>query len=149
MGTQKSYAGCWGILTPGRSHEDYIHPDDLADYGNYPLDIRVFHCLNSQSGYLTMRYDRETFRIKPEIFDEIPTPHFNFGESIYVRRKNGDIEKTSVAHITWHYKKSVPIYSVWLWDSKKKRCVLKGYLETDERLQKHNDIENNVAYGSL
>lgn len=94
-----------------------IHPDDLEDYKKQASSCRVYQCVEALE-YLTLRYQNKCYRVKEELFQIVPAPQFDFGQSVIIK-ENG--KKAVVSDIMWHYKSQQHYYLLVVENKKKSR----------------------------
>lgn len=107
--------------------EDLIHPIDLE---RYKERFRyhgwcLFYCILEDKEYITFKYKKELFRVKPKLYKRVSMPIFSYGDYLKLKKYPNAICK--VDDIRWHSDRSEPFYTLIV-DGKKK---LKRYYEEE------------------
>ena len=102
-----------------------IHPDDLEALRAFFAYGKVFHCSGEDPPFITLVHGSHEFRVKPSLFQPVPTPAYTVGQSIQLT--NGG--QLLITECNWHDKKNAPFFHITL-DGKKKS---KRYFEEDLR----------------
>ena len=114
----------WGIYPWFMEHGvDLIHPDDLEAFKKVANNGKVFEC-TEVNDYITLRYGNKYYRVKDKLFKPVPSPKYNFEESVKIK-ENG--ERVIITDIMWHYGKRKHYYLVSIGGKNKS----KRYLESE------------------
>ena len=118
----------WGIYSWSTLHgEDLIYPKDLEKAKKNELRGKVFHCIDSNDKYITLEYQNESYRVKPNLYEIFSGVIFPIGSAVKLKRypdMNGVIRD-----IRWYWDKKEPIYFITLNGKKKtKRYFLEDFI---------------------
>lgn len=106
-----------------------VHPDDLDDFRKLMPYGKVFFC-QSKNEFLVLRYQNSHYRVRPQLFSEVPAPEFTFGQLVHVR-ETGD--PAQIDEIHWHHQRAKPIFFVTFGGRRnKKRFWADDLAETSE-----------------
>lgn len=102
---------------------DLIHPDDIDAFKKEVSTCKVFECIE-EKGCITLRYNDKQYRVASKLFNPVPTPKYNFGEIVKLK-KNG--EEATITDIMWHYDKREHYYVIAIKNKRKS----KRYVESE------------------
>jgi len=116
----------WGLYKWFKEDgEHLIFPSDLERFMKFQAKSILFYCIDEDDQYITIKYKDETFRVKPELYKQVPTPKFKYGDKVKMI-ENPEIEAI-IDNILWHYDRNEPMYFIVV-NGKRKS---KRYWETD------------------
>jgi hypothetical protein len=105
----------WGLY-PWHGQSDaerqLVHPADLERLKFLWPYCRVLERLGDVSarGFIVLRYGADTFRVRPDLFQPVPPPAFDFGDEVCLRK---DPSRTGVIlDIYWHYQQGQPFFFI-------------------------------------
>jgi hypothetical protein len=124
-----SLAGSWGLHPPVEPGDPLVHPDDLDALVKLFAYGRVFHCVDDQDGWLTLRYGSTTYRVRPQHYRPVPLLSFDFGQ--LVQEREGARRVGVVVDILWHSTLGRPMYFIAVGGRKRSRRYF------DEELSPH------------
>lgn len=90
--------------------EHMIFPSDLESFKKLLPYGKVFNCIDEVGGYLTLRYGKDTFRVKPDLYKAVNKPRFEIGCNIKLTKDN--TQEGTIIEINWHHKNDSPIYYI-------------------------------------
>lgn len=103
----------WGLYPwHGQSEAErrLVHPEDFERLKFLWPYCKVLERLGAatQQGFILLRYAESVFRVRPELFQPVSAPAFDFGGQVRLRKDAG---RTGViAAIHWHYKQARPFF---------------------------------------
>ncbi|KNY25872.1 DUF6960 family protein [Pseudobacteroides cellulosolvens] len=103
--------GTWGVYPWFyEDGEDLIHPLDLCRFKERFLYSggKVFFCKDIVEKYLVLKYKDELFRVKPDLYNRVKMPTFDYGD--YLKLKDRPEAICVVNDIVWHFKEDAPKY---------------------------------------
>lgn len=114
-----NYENTWGMYNcfQGRD-EELIDPECRADFFALYRGIKVFECIAQQGDIITLRYGKQTFRVKAERYIMIPRPLYNVGDTVEIINK---ATTGKILDIQWHYKDNEPFYFLEINGKRNKR----------------------------
>lgn len=116
--------GKWGVYPwVIEQGTELIHHDDLEDFRKQASNCKVYQCVDV-SEYLTLKYQSRCYRVKAELFRTIPTPRFEFGQSVIIKKSG---QKAVVSDIMWHYDRQQHYYFLIVENKRKS----KRYFESE------------------
>ena len=104
---------------------DKIHTDDLDGFKKEANNCKVFECVNEDTQFITLKYGEKFFRVKSDIFKNVPMPKFHIGQKVSIINNSG--ADVVISDIMWHYDKKEHYYFITV-NGKKKT---KRYFETE------------------
>ena len=107
---------------------DKIHPDDIDNFKKEAHNCKVFECVEDCSQFITLKYGENQYRVKSELFKEVPTPEFTFGQKVRLKDDLG--QDAVITDIMWHYKQKEHYFLVKADGKKKSKRFFKA--EFDE-----------------
>jgi hypothetical protein len=108
----------WGTYPWFLEHgKDKIHPDDMDNFKKETNNCKVFECVEECSQFITLKYGENQYRVKNDLFNEVPTPGFTFGQTVRLTETPG--QDAIITDIMWHYVNKEPYFLVKV-DGKKK-----------------------------
>ena len=118
----------WGIYPWSTLYgDDLIYSEDLEKAKENELRGKVFHCIDSDGKYITLEYQNENYRVKPDLYKVFHGIVFPIGSSIKIKKypdKFGVIRD-----ICWYWDKKEPMYFITLNGKKKtKRYFLEDFI---------------------
>ena len=115
----KNFKNSWGLypwfIEEG---EDSIHQNDIEKFKQLNPYCKVFYCKSNDEQYLTICYNQNCYKVKPKLYEIIPTPKFTFGNKVNI---NDKAEYGEVIEIMWHYSKAKEFYHLKVNGKKKKK----------------------------
>lgn len=104
--------GDWGLF-PWFEEDDcaLVHPDDLNDIKSFRPYGNLFECVSKDDCYISIRHNKNVFRVKEVLFNTVPTPAKKIGDFVSVI-KSGKVIKCKVEGIGWHNQKKSHIYQL-------------------------------------
>lgn len=90
--------------------EHLISPSDLESFKKLLPYGKVFNCIDEVDGYLTLRYGKDTFRVKPDLYKAVNKPSFEIGCNVKLAKDN--TQEGTIIEINWHHKNDSPIYCI-------------------------------------
>lgn len=103
----------WGLYPwhgQSESERRLVHPEDLERLKILWPYCKVLERLGeaAERGFILLRYAESTFRVRPDLFQPVPPPAFDFGGEVRLRK---DPERTGVIDaIYWHYQQAQPFF---------------------------------------
>ena len=103
----------WGLYPwhgQSEAERQLVHPQDLERLKALWPYCKVLERLGeaTERGFILLRYAESVFRVRPELFQPVSTPAFDFGGEVRLRK---DAERTGViVAIYWHYKQARPFF---------------------------------------
>lgn len=88
--------------------ESLIHPDDRRAFAALFPYGKVFQCVGTEHNYLVLRYMAAVYRVRPDLYQKIDEPRFQFGQRIRV--KSHPEREGTIRGIAWHFKNDSPMY---------------------------------------
>ncbi len=118
----------WGIYPWSTLHgNELIYSEDLEKATKSELRGKVFHCTDDNGKYITLEYQNESYRVKPDLYEVFHGLVFPIGSSIKLKKypdMNGII-----IDIRWYWDKKEPMYFITLNGKKKtKRYFLEDFI---------------------
>jgi hypothetical protein len=106
------YKDTWGQIGWWEGRDNHlIHPDDLERIRSFAASTVIFHCIDENSDYLTVKYGNEIFRIKPNIYKQLPIK-LSLGVGDWVEVKQVSEKRGVVYIIDWHVKNQEAIFYI-------------------------------------
>ncbi|PTL77712.1 hypothetical protein [Vitiosangium sp. GDMCC 1.1324] len=105
----------WGLYPwHGQSEAErrLVHPEDLERLKFLWPYCKVLERLGyaEEPGFIVLRYGESTFRVRPDLFQPVSPPAFDFGEEVRLRK---DPERLGViVAIHWHYEQGRPYFLI-------------------------------------
>jgi hypothetical protein len=105
----------WGLYPwhgQSESERALVHSEDLERLILLWPYCKVLERLGEaeERGFIVLRYGESTFRVRPDLFQPIPPPAFDFGAEVRLRK---DPKRTGVIiAIYWHYKQARPFFII-------------------------------------
>lgn len=92
----------WGLYPWFEEHGvELVHPDDLAAFRSLMPNGKVFE-LETEGNFLALRYRDRRYRVKPDLFNPVDPPLYDFGQRVIVTA-TGD--EAIVDEIHWHFQR--------------------------------------------
>lgn len=107
----------WGLYPwhgQSESERALVHPEDFERLKLLWPYCKVLERLGeaAEPGFIVLRHGESTFRVRPDLFQPVAPPAFDFGEPVCLRK---DSERTGViVAIYWHYKQARPFFLIRL-----------------------------------
>lgn len=102
-------SGKWGLYPWFEEDGAHlVHRDDLDAFRKLMPYGKVFYC-EHENEYLSLRYRDATYRVKPELFREVSTPQFTFGQIVFPRDTGAAAQ---IDGINWHHERGEPMFFV-------------------------------------
>lgn len=114
--------GTWGIYPwfeeDGEELIEERHRDEFRELKPYG---KIFRCVGERDEFIELQYNSHSYLVKPQLFKKVPTPKFNFGDTVRLRKKPEVIgtisESTGIIRLKkkctllkWTVRKSHPIF---------------------------------------
>lgn len=104
------YKNTWGLYQCFQGTDDeMVDFDCREDFFALQPNGKVFQCISTQEGKITLKYGEKVFRVDPKLYKIVREPLYKVGDRVEI------IEKSSVGKISdvnWHIKDDVPFYFV-------------------------------------
>lgn len=78
---------------------------------------KIFRCVGERDEFIELQYNGHSYLVKPQLFKKVPTPKFNFGDTVRLRKKPEVIG--TISEINWHNQTEKEMYFIEV-DGKKK-----------------------------
>jgi uncharacterized protein DUF6960 len=107
-----NYKNTWGRYPWHPSHgEELIYPDDRNDNLEENLMRKVLYCSGvTDDGYLILHDAYQTYRVRPRIYQTVPTPIFKYHDTVKDRENSERIG--TIRNIGWHQKYNKEYYNL-------------------------------------
>lgn len=107
------YKDSWGQVAwwKEQDEDDLIHPADLNSMRNHSPICVIFHCIDEDDEYITVKYGEFIVRIKPELFKQLPVK-FSLEVGDWVKVKNTDRKHGVIYAMDWHWKNQVAVFMI-------------------------------------
>ena len=108
----------WGVYPWCPEHgSEYIHVEDLDAFKEEAHNCKVFACIG-EGEYMTLIYNNRRYRVRAQLFKQVPAPKYNFGQKLRIRKNS---EGVTVTDIMWHYNEQKHYYLVAAGNRKKSK----------------------------
>jgi Family of unknown function (DUF6960) len=95
----------------GLDGDCYVHPDDIERFDSRHPISEVFEVAGRCGAFIILRNGDGQYRVKPDLFDSIPTPAHSFGDTVTVIKQQQKTTGT-VCKIMWHIKRHACFYFI-------------------------------------
>ena len=112
------FVGTWGLYPWFPTDDESLVM--AADRARFRLLLpygRVFQCIGQEQGFITIRYGEEAFRVKPNLFKNVASPAFSFGEKVRLAKRPEVVGV--VRDILWHHTQNAEMYFLEVGGKKK------------------------------
>jgi hypothetical protein len=105
----------WGLFPwhgQSESERALVHPEDFERLKLLWPYCKVLERLGdaAEPGFIVLRHGESTFRVRPDLFQPVSPPVFDFGSEVCLRK---DPARTGViVAIYWHYKQARPFFLI-------------------------------------
>jgi hypothetical protein len=90
--------------------EHLIAESDLKRFIKYQAKSILFNCIDEDDEFLTLQYKNEVFKVKPDLYKQVDTPKFRYGDRVKLVDKP-DVQAI-IDDITWHSDRNEPMYFI-------------------------------------
>ncbi|MEF2246472.1 DUF6960 family protein [Paenibacillus sp. IITD108] len=102
--------GAWGIYNWFEEDgEELIQKLSREAFRNLKPVGKLFQCVGIDGEYIEILYNKQKFKVKPELFIQTPNPTYKFGDN--VRLKSKEIIGI-ICDINWHSKEAREMYFI-------------------------------------
>ncbi len=106
--------------------EKYIHSEDLEAFTKFFPHCIVFFCCALEGDYIYLSYGKNSFRVKPDLYQRIESDGYFFGETVEIMNGSAEGKKATIVGMVWHYKKQKIMYFLRLGNKLRSRRYWKG-----------------------
>ncbi|MEK3885805.1 hypothetical protein [Paenibacillus sp. PL2-23] len=101
----------WGIYPWFKEDgQELIEPRYREKFSSLRPYGKVFLCVGEQDQYIVLQYNKQSFLVKPTLFQKILTPKFTFGQAVRIR-SNPEVFGF-ICEINWHHKTEREMYYI-------------------------------------
>lgn len=104
------YINTWGLYQCFQGIDnEMVDADCREDFFALQPNGKVFQCISTHEGMITLKYGEKTFRVNPKFYKRIKKPLYKVGDKVEI------IDKSLVGQIldvNWHIKDNTPFYFV-------------------------------------
>ena len=90
--------------------EQLISPSDLESFKKISPYGKVFKCTDEIGVYIVLKYGKNEFKVKPDLYKTIENPIFEIGCNVRLSKDN--TQEGTIEDINWHYKNNTPFYYI-------------------------------------
>jgi hypothetical protein len=70
------------------SRIEKIHSDDLESFKKEANKCKLFECVNKNAHFITLKYGDKFFRVKCDLFKNVPAPKFHVGQKVEIENNS-------------------------------------------------------------
>lgn len=103
-----NYANTWGLYQCFQGTDDAMVDYECREsFFALQPNGKVFECISEQEDTITLKYGKQIFRVKPELYRIIPKPFYKVGDIVEIIDK---ASKGKILHVNWHIRDKKPFY---------------------------------------
>lgn len=94
--------------------DQWLNPEDAPLARQVLPSLRVWRREGQEDGYHILRYGRLALRVRPALWQEVPTPRFHIGDMVEVRTRlmKNEPRTGAVREVIWDERQSQHVYQI-------------------------------------
>lgn len=104
------YLNTWGLYQCFQGTDDeMVDSDCREDFFLLRPNGKIFQCISTSEGKLTLKYGEKVFRVNPRLYKIVKEPLHKIGDKVLIM-ENSLVGQ--IVDINWHIKDDTPFYHV-------------------------------------